>query len=109
MIKRKCIGPVHSPYPARRVSENVGFLVFKFISAVVSVMLWLGVYMIILFVATTVMGGSSDEGPKVQELFDSNIGQIVFYVVAVAVFFGVMRSKIGSRNNRKNKNEKKLL
>ena len=112
MIKRRTIGKSNSPYPAKRVSEQSGMLIFKLIAGLVSVGLWFGAFVVALSVVCIVSGeGATETNPKTwQDLFELTICKWIFGIGAILVFVGVFRSKIGSRGRQdKDKDKGRLL
>jgi hypothetical protein len=103
MSKRKSIGPLYSPYPARTASHWLGDKVFKIVASIVCTLLWWGVYYVLLgvvnFNKNTFMEGATET--TVMELFKSDTSMIALGITSAFVCIFVFRSRIGSRQTRK--------
>jgi hypothetical protein len=105
MSKRKSIGPLYTEYPARTISLWLGDKATKIIASIVSVLIWWGVYYVLLgvvnFNKNTFMEGATET--TVAELFSTDTSKIVLGVTSVIICAFVFRTRIGDRQTRKKK------
>ena len=103
MNKRKSIGPLYAMYPARAINHWMGDKAFKVIASIISVLLWWGVYYVLLgvvnFNKNTFLEGSTET--TVNELFTSDTSMIVLGISSVIVCVYVFRTRVGDRQTRK--------
>ena len=103
MSKRKSIGPLYTEFPARTMSLWMGDKAFKVIASIVSVLIWWGVYYVLLgvvnFNKNTFMEGASET--TVAELFATNASKIVLGITSAIICTFVFRTRMGDRQTRK--------
>ncbi|MDD5697937.1 MAG: hypothetical protein PHH77_04910 [Victivallaceae bacterium] len=105
MSKRKSIGPTYASYPARNLGLWLGDKTFKVVASAVCLLLWWGVYWVLLgvvnFNKNTFMEGAKQT--TVNELFKDDLSLLVLGISSVLVCVLVFRSRIGDRQTRKKK------
>jgi ribose/xylose/arabinose/galactoside ABC-type transport system permease subunit len=103
MSKRKTIGPVYASYPARDVGEWLGDKIYKIIASTVCMLLWWGVYYVLIGVVNFNRNNFVEdvEELNVEDLFKHDISLIVLGITSAFVWIYVFRTRIGDRQTRK--------
>lgn len=102
MNRRQHLGTVYTSYPAKDLGESLGGGLFKFIMAIISCIIWTGVFYVLAGVVTFVRGnvsGEVAENTSTMTVFSDRIGLSIYILGCIVTAVLVFRSRIGEKSS----------